>query len=286
MPEQAKQEISSVEWFYAQVGRGQQGPVSFEELKRFVADRQLKELDLVWNKDLPDWIPVRDVDGLLSQSSSRSDEVYLKRDESPRDRTLRRFQVDSQPHSKSEGFASQVLAKDFTPTPDPTWSEGIGTGPGDDKSLAGSNQFASSIVDEPQATKIPERSPDISNATLDLAQGAYQSARFATLVLAAGSFFGLVFLIPMVFKIMGPAASENDLVALLVTIAIAAGSTALAVVCFRLQYALNSLVRIPARQNVDRVYKSLRGLLITVGCLALLWVVAAIFVVGTLFLNI
>jgi len=59
-------------WFYARRGQqhgpaGRQGPVSLERLKKLARKGWLTADDLVWNRDLPDWLPAADVPGLFSR---------------------------------------------------------------------------------------------------------------------------------------------------------------------------------------------------------------------------
>ena len=59
-------------WFYARRGQqhgpaGRQGPVSLERLKKLARKGWLTADDLVWNRDLPDWLPAAKVPGLFSR---------------------------------------------------------------------------------------------------------------------------------------------------------------------------------------------------------------------------
>ncbi len=59
-------------WFYARRDQqhgpaGRQGPVSLERLKKLARKGWLTADDLVWNRDLPDWLPAADVPGLFSR---------------------------------------------------------------------------------------------------------------------------------------------------------------------------------------------------------------------------
>lgn len=59
-------------WFYARRGQqhgpaGRQGPVSLDRLKKLARKGWLTADDLVWNRDLPDWLPAAEVPGLLSR---------------------------------------------------------------------------------------------------------------------------------------------------------------------------------------------------------------------------
>ncbi len=59
-------------WFYARQGRrqgpaGRQGPVSLVRLKKLARKGWLTADDLVWHRDLPDWIAASDLPGLFNR---------------------------------------------------------------------------------------------------------------------------------------------------------------------------------------------------------------------------
>jgi hypothetical protein len=59
-------------WFYARRGQehgpaGQQGPVSLVRLKKLARKGWLTAEDLVWHRDLPDWLPAAELPGLFNR---------------------------------------------------------------------------------------------------------------------------------------------------------------------------------------------------------------------------
>jgi len=64
------QPIRSIEWFYA-VGEQQQGPVTFQHLKKMASQGTLTEKDLIWHSGLDEWIPAGDQPGLISETKFR-----------------------------------------------------------------------------------------------------------------------------------------------------------------------------------------------------------------------
>ena len=68
----------AAEWHYGQ-GEEQHGPVPLEELKQLVASGQVQPTDMVWNADMPDWLPARDVEGAVSKQASASEQRRLNR---------------------------------------------------------------------------------------------------------------------------------------------------------------------------------------------------------------
>ena len=54
----------ATEWHYGQ-GEEQHGPVPLEELKQLVASGQVQPTDMVWNPDMPDWLPAGEVEELF-----------------------------------------------------------------------------------------------------------------------------------------------------------------------------------------------------------------------------
>jgi len=57
------------EWHYGQ-GEEQRGPVPLEELKQLVASGKVQPTDMVWNADMPDWLPAKDVEELFPKQGS------------------------------------------------------------------------------------------------------------------------------------------------------------------------------------------------------------------------
>lgn len=62
----------ATEWHYGQ-GEEQHGPVPLEELKQLVASGQVQPTDMVWNADMPDWLPAQDVEELFPKQQPRSE---------------------------------------------------------------------------------------------------------------------------------------------------------------------------------------------------------------------
>jgi len=58
------QPARSIEWFYA-IGEQQQGPVTFQHLKKMASQGTLNEKDLIWHSGLDEWIPAGDQPGLI-----------------------------------------------------------------------------------------------------------------------------------------------------------------------------------------------------------------------------
>lgn len=59
-------------WFYARREQqhgpaGRQGPVSFDRLKKLARKGWLTADDLVWHRELPDWLPAADLPGLFTR---------------------------------------------------------------------------------------------------------------------------------------------------------------------------------------------------------------------------
>lgn len=71
MVDQSQQPTQAVEWYYA-TGEEQQGPVSYKQLKKLVAQGLLTGDDLIWHSGLDEWIPVRNQPGLISKNSLRT----------------------------------------------------------------------------------------------------------------------------------------------------------------------------------------------------------------------
>ncbi len=67
----------AAEWHYGQ-GEEQRGPVPLEELKQLVASGQVKPTDMVWNEDMPDWLPAKDVEELFSKQKTTSEQAAIK----------------------------------------------------------------------------------------------------------------------------------------------------------------------------------------------------------------
>ena len=61
----------SDQWFYAQDNR-QQGPVSFDEIRRLVGDGSLRPGDLVWTQTMANWQPAGGVPGLFPPAAVAS----------------------------------------------------------------------------------------------------------------------------------------------------------------------------------------------------------------------
>jgi hypothetical protein len=60
----------NADWFYS-VGDTRQGPVTEDDLKRLVADGQLKPTDLVWRDGMADWVEARTVESLFPREERR-----------------------------------------------------------------------------------------------------------------------------------------------------------------------------------------------------------------------
>jgi len=54
-------------WHYA-TGNAQHEPVSFQELRRLAAGGRISAEDLVWTPGMPEWVPARGVEGLISMA--------------------------------------------------------------------------------------------------------------------------------------------------------------------------------------------------------------------------
>ena len=61
----------AAEWHFGQ-GEEQHGPVPLEELKQLVASGQVQPTDMVWNADMPDWLPAKDVAELFRSRTPAS----------------------------------------------------------------------------------------------------------------------------------------------------------------------------------------------------------------------
>lgn len=57
------------QWYYVQNGK-QQGPVNLEELRDLAAAGTIDAMTLVWNKEMRDWTPASEIDGIFSSSPS------------------------------------------------------------------------------------------------------------------------------------------------------------------------------------------------------------------------
>jgi uncharacterized membrane protein YiaA len=85
----------NADWFYSD-GDERKGPVTEDELKRQVADGQLKPGDLVWKDGMVDWVEARSVESLFPKREER------RRDRDDEDRPARRrFDPDGTPVGRS-----------------------------------------------------------------------------------------------------------------------------------------------------------------------------------------
>jgi hypothetical protein len=57
------------EWHYGQ-GEEQHGPVALEELKQLVASGHVQPIDMVWNEDMPEWLPASEVEELFPKQET------------------------------------------------------------------------------------------------------------------------------------------------------------------------------------------------------------------------
>ncbi len=62
----------AAEWHYGQ-GEEQHGPVPLEELQQLVASGQVQPTDMVWNEDMPDWLPAGEVEELFPKPETASE---------------------------------------------------------------------------------------------------------------------------------------------------------------------------------------------------------------------
>jgi GYF domain 2 len=85
----------NADWFYSN-GDDRKGPVTEEELRRLIADGQLKPGDLVWQDGMADWVEARTVESLFPKRHEP------RRDADDQDRpTRRRFDPDGTPAGRS-----------------------------------------------------------------------------------------------------------------------------------------------------------------------------------------
>ncbi len=63
MPEEQERPLASpkMEWFASTRDGGEQGPLPQTEIEKMLASGKLTPDDLVWNTQMPDWLPVRKV---------------------------------------------------------------------------------------------------------------------------------------------------------------------------------------------------------------------------------
>ena len=66
--------MAAAEWHYGQ-GEEQHGPVPLEELKQLVASGQVQPTDMVWNADMPDWLPAGEVEELFPKQKTASEQA-------------------------------------------------------------------------------------------------------------------------------------------------------------------------------------------------------------------
>jgi hypothetical protein len=64
----------AAQWHYGQ-GEEQHGPVPLEELKQLVASGQVQPTDMVWNADMPEWLPAGEVEELFPKRKTASEQV-------------------------------------------------------------------------------------------------------------------------------------------------------------------------------------------------------------------
>ena len=70
----------TTKWYYA-INDEQKGPVSLEQLRNMVKNRQLSAKDLVWSKGLKEWIAVEQVTELVPKQEPADDFPKLKEDD-------------------------------------------------------------------------------------------------------------------------------------------------------------------------------------------------------------
>jgi len=63
-------------WYYSKRGApGQQGPLGWQELYSRAQTGELGTDDLVWNQQLPDWLPAAQILGLFGAAAQRQSQM-------------------------------------------------------------------------------------------------------------------------------------------------------------------------------------------------------------------
>ena len=97
----------AAEWHYGQ-GEEQHGPVPLEELKQLVASGQVQPIDMVWNEDMPEWLPAKDVEELFPKQETASEAAEVE--QPPSVPPKQPADVESSPRGRRLPFRTAVIS--------------------------------------------------------------------------------------------------------------------------------------------------------------------------------